>query len=91
MGLRPEQLKLPTEHLIFNLEGVFVNPVYDGAVAQAKPTRSLFDPLKGGLFGAFLIFQNGVFLSVIVDEFKFVIWCVCRFSTIHLQAHNSPL
>jgi hypothetical protein len=54
MGLRPEQLKLPTEHLILNLEGVIVNLDYDSAVAQAKPTRSRFDPLEGGLFGAFL-------------------------------------
>ena len=53
-GLRPEQVKLPTEHLILNLEGVIVNLVYDGAVAQAKPTRSRFDPLEGGLSGAFV-------------------------------------
>jgi hypothetical protein len=46
MGLRPAQLKLPTEHLILILEGVIVNLDYDSAVAQAKPTRSRFDPLQ---------------------------------------------
>jgi hypothetical protein len=81
MGLRLEQLKLPTEHLILNLEGVIVNLVYDGAVAQAKPTRSRFHPLEGGLFGAFLIFQNGIFLSVIVNEFKFAY--LVRLSVLH--------
>jgi hypothetical protein len=88
-GLRPEQVKLPTEHLILNLEGVIVNLVYDGAVAQAKPTRSLFDPLKGGLFDAFLIFQNGVFLSVIVDEFKFAY--LVRLSVLHNPPPSSQL
>jgi hypothetical protein len=86
MGLHPEQLKLPTEHLILNLEGVIVNLVYDGAVAQAKPTRSRFHPLEGGLFGAFLIFQNGIFLSVIVNEFKFAY--LVRLSVLH---NHSPI
>jgi hypothetical protein len=89
MGLRPAQLKLPTEHLILNLEGVIVNLDYDSAVAQAKPTRSRFDPLQGGLFGAFLIFQNGVFLSVIVNEFKFAY--LVRLSVLHNPTPISQL
>jgi hypothetical protein len=89
MGLRPAQLKLPTEHLILNLEGVIVNLDYDSAVAQAKPTRSRFDPLQGGLLGAFLIFQNGVFLSVIVNEFKFAY--LVRLSVLHNPTPISQL
>jgi hypothetical protein len=89
MGLRPEQLKLPTEHLILNLEGVIVNLVYNGVVAQAKPTRSRFDPLEGGLFGALLIFQNGAFLSAIVNDFKFVY--LVRLSVLHNPAPISQL
>src|SRR5215469_1950705 len=55
-----------------DLEGIVVDLVDSSAVAQAKPTRSGFDPFEGRLFCPFLIFANRVFLSVIVNEFKFV-------------------
>ena len=54
------------------LEGIVVNLVNSSAVAQAKPSRSGFDPFERQLFCPFLIFKNCVFLSVIVNEFKFV-------------------
>lgn len=72
-----------------NLEGVIVDLVYEGAVTKTKPTRSRLDPFEGGLFCAFLIFQNGVFLSVIVNEFKFA-YLVCL-SVLHNPAPISQL
>src|SRR5262245_42427135 len=54
------------------LEGIFVKLVDSSAVAQAKPSRSCFDPFERQLFCPFLIFKNGVFLSAIVNEFEFV-------------------
>ena len=77
------------EYLILNLEGVIVDLVYEGAVTKTKPTRSRLDPFEGGLFCAFLIFQNGVFLSVIVNEFKFA-YLVCL-SVLHNPAPISQL
>jgi hypothetical protein len=55
-----------------DLKGIVVNPVNSSAVAQAKPRRSGFDPFERRFFCPFLIFKNCVFLSVIVNEFKFV-------------------
>jgi hypothetical protein len=55
-----------------NLEGVVVKLVNGGAVAQAKLTRSGFNPFEGHLFCPLLVLKDGVFLSVIVNEFKFV-------------------
>jgi hypothetical protein len=55
-----------------DLEGIVVKLVNGSAVAQAKLTRSGFDPFEGRLFCPFLILKDGVFLSVIVNEFKFV-------------------
>jgi hypothetical protein len=72
-----------------NLEGVIVDLVYDSAVTQTKPTRSRFDPFEGGLFCAFLILQNGVFLSVIVNESKFAY--LVRLSVLHNLAPNTQL
>src|SRR5262245_10217284 len=60
----------PINH--WDLEGIVVNLVNSSAVAQAKPSRSGFDPFERQLFCPFLIFKNGVFLSVIVNEFEFV-------------------
>ena len=54
-----------------DLKGVVINLVDGSSVAQAKPARSGFDPFEGPLFCAFLIFINGVFLSMLVNEFKF--------------------
>src|SRR5262245_51847306 len=65
-----------------DLEGIIVNLVNSSAVAQAKPSRSGFDPFEGLLFGPFLIFKNGVFLSLIVNEFKFVY--LASFSVFHI-------
>jgi hypothetical protein len=69
-----DRLGLPMEKSINHrdLEGVVVNFVNSSAVAQAKPSWSRFDPFEGRLFGPFLIFKNCVFLSLIVNEFKFV-------------------
>jgi len=53
-------------------EGIVVKLVNGRAVAQAKLTRSGFDPFEGRLFCPLLILKDGVFLSVIVNEFKFV-------------------
>ena len=64
-----------------DLEGIVVKLVNSSAVAQAKQARSRFDPFEGRLFCPFLIFKNGVFLSVIVDEFKFVY--LVSFSVFH--------
>jgi hypothetical protein len=64
-----------------DLEGVVVKLVDSSAVAQTKPSRSGFDPFEGRLFGPFLIFKNGVFLSLIVNEFEFVY--LARFSAVH--------
>jgi hypothetical protein len=64
-----------------DLEGIVVNPVNSCAVAQAKPTRSGFDPLEGQLLCPSLIFKNSVFLSVIVNDFKFVY--LVSFSVFH--------
>src|SRR5262245_54032746 len=69
-----DRLAPPTENFVNHrdLEGIVVNPVNSSAVAQAKPRRSSFDPFERRFFCPFLIFKNGVFLSVIVNEFKFV-------------------
>src|SRR5262249_9347328 len=64
-----------------DLEGVIVNLVNGSAVAQAKPSRSGFDPFEGRLFGPHLIFKNCVFLSLIVNDLKFVY--LARFSAFH--------
>ena len=64
-----------------DLEGIVVKLVNSSAVAQAKQARSRFDPFEGRLFCPFLIFKNGVFLSVIIDEFKFVY--LVSFSVFH--------
>jgi hypothetical protein len=60
----------PIDHR--DLEGIVVKLVNSSAVAQAKQTRSGFDPFERWLLHAFLIFKNRVSLSVIVNEFKFV-------------------
>src|SRR5215831_15371012 len=60
----------PIDHR--DLEGVGVKLVDSSAVAQAKPSRSGFSPFERQTFCSFLIFKNGVFLPVIVNEFKFV-------------------
>jgi hypothetical protein len=67
-------LGLPMENPINhrNLEGTVVELVNGSAIAQAKQTRSGFDPFEGRLLRPFLILKNSVFLSVIVNEFKFV-------------------
>src|SRR5215475_7222872 len=72
--LATDRLGLPMENPINHrdLEGFIVKPVDNSAVAQAKQTRSGFDPFERRLFCPFLIFKNGVFLSVIVNEFEFV-------------------
>jgi hypothetical protein len=64
-----------------DLEGIVVKPVNSSTVAQAKQTQSGFDPLEGRLFCPVLIFKNSVFLSVIVNEFKFVY--LVSFSVFH--------
>jgi hypothetical protein len=78
-----ERLGPPTENSINHrdLEGIVVNPVNSSAVAQAKPRRSGFDPFERRFFCPFLIFKNCVFLSVIVNEFKFVY--LASFSVFH--------
>jgi hypothetical protein len=58
-----------------DLEGIVVNLVNSSAVAQAKPSRSGFDPFERQLFCPFLIFKNCVLLSVIVNDFKFIYPC----------------
>jgi hypothetical protein len=58
--------------IAINLESIVVNLGNSSAIAQAEPTRSDFDPFEGRLFCPFLIFKNGVFLSVIINEFNFV-------------------
>jgi hypothetical protein len=63
-------MKNPINHL--DLEGIVVNLVNISAVAQTKPSRPGFDPFERRLFYALLIFKNCVFLSVIVNDFKFV-------------------
>jgi hypothetical protein len=55
-----------------DIESIVVDLVDSSAVAQAKPSRPSFDPFEGRLFGAFLVFKNCVFLSLIVNELKFV-------------------
>src|SRR5215475_9170957 len=69
-----DRLGPPTENSINHrdLESIVVNPVNGSAVAQAKPRRSGFDPFERRFFCPFLIFKNCVFLSVIVNESKFV-------------------
>src|SRR5262245_13126749 len=69
----------PIDHR--DLEGIVVNPVNSSAVAQAKPRRSGFDPFERRFFCPFLIFKNCVFLSVIVNEYKFVY--LASFSVLH--------
>jgi len=69
----------PIDHR--DLEGVVVKFVDSSAIAQAKQTRSGFDPFEGRLFSPFLILKNGIFRSVIVNEFKFVY--LARFSVFH--------
>jgi len=64
-----------------DLEGIVVNPVNSSAVAQAEQTRPGFDPFEGRHFCPFLIFKNDVFLSVFVNEFKFVY--LLNFSVFH--------
>ena len=61
------------ENLIYHrdFEGLVVNLVNSSAVAQAKPSRSGFDPFERRLFCPFLIFKDCVFPSVIVNDFKF--------------------
>jgi hypothetical protein len=69
-----------------DLEGIVVKLVHGGAVAQAKPTRSGFDPFEGRLFCPLLVLKDGVFLSVIVNELKFVY--LARSSVFH--NHSPP-
>jgi hypothetical protein len=64
-----------------DLEGIVVNPINSSAVAQAKPSRSGFDPFERQLFCPFPIFKNCVLLSVIVNDFKFVY--LASFSVFH--------
>src|SRR5215813_7784442 len=63
-------MEKPIDHR--DLEGVVVKLVDSSAVAQAKPSRSGFSPFERQALCSFLIFKNGVFLPVIVNEFKFV-------------------
>ena len=70
-------------------KGIVVNLVNSSAVAQAEPTRSGFDPFEGRLFCPFLIFKNSVFLSVIVNEFKFVY--LVSFSVFHSSSQVAIL
>jgi len=69
-----DRLALPMENPINRryLEGIVVKLVNGSAIAQAKLTRSCFDPFEGRLFCPLLVLKDGVFLSVIVNEFKFV-------------------
>jgi len=69
------------ENFIKCSEGIIVNLVNGSAVAQAKRSPSKFDPFEGRLFGPYLIFKNCVFLSLIVNELKFVY--LARFSAFH--------
>jgi hypothetical protein len=62
-------------------EGIVVKPFDSSAVTQAEQTRSGFDPFEGRLFCPFLIFKNGVFVSVIVNEFEFIY--LVRFFVFH--------
>jgi len=64
-----------------HLEGVVVKLVDSSTVAQAKQTWPGFDPFEGRFFCPFLIFKNGVFLSVTVNEFEFVY--LVSFSVFH--------
>jgi hypothetical protein len=70
-----------------DLEGI--NLVNSGAVAQAKPSRPGFDPFEGQLFGPFLNLKNCVFLSLIVNEFKFVY--LASFSVFHTDCQPGPV
>jgi hypothetical protein len=69
----------PINHRDF--EGIIVNLVDSSAVAQAKGSRSGFGPFERLRFCPFLILKSCVFLSVIVNEFKFV-YLAC-FSVFH--------
>ena len=51
-----------------DLESIVVNLVNSSAVAQAKPSRSGFDPFERWFFCPFLILKDCVFLSMIVNE-----------------------
>jgi hypothetical protein len=62
-GLRPEQVKLPTEHLILNLEGVIVNLVYD--VPSLR--RNQLDPVLIHLREGFSV-PSRYSTTVIVNE-----------------------
>ena len=64
-----------------NFEGIVVNLVDSSAVAQAKRSRPGFGPFERLRFCSFLIFKSCVFLSMIVNEFKFV-YLAC-FSVFH--------
>jgi hypothetical protein len=55
-----------------DLEGIVVNLVDGCSVAETKPTWSGLHPFERRFFHAFLIFKNSVFLSMIVNELKFV-------------------
>jgi len=63
-------MKNPGDHR--DLEGIVVNLVNISAIAQTKPSRPSFDPFERRLFYPLLIFKNCVFLSLIVNDFKFV-------------------
>ncbi len=82
-GNPTDRLGLPMENPINHrdFEGIVVNLVDSSAVAQAKRSRSGFGPFERLRFCPFLIFKSGVFLSVIVNEFKFV-YLTC-FSIFH--------
>jgi hypothetical protein len=67
VGFHPHESRIAVD-----LKGIVVNLGNSSAVAQAEPTRSGLDPFEGPLFCPFLTFKNGVFLSVIVNEFNFV-------------------
>jgi hypothetical protein len=56
----------------WDLESMVVKLVNGSAVTQTKLTRSGFHPFKGRLYCPLLILKDGVFLSVIVNEFKFI-------------------
>src|SRR5262245_43012632 len=86
-----DRLQPPAQNFINHrdLEGIVVNPVNSSAVAQAKPRRSRFDPFERRFFCPFLIFKNSVFLSVIVNEFKFV-YLAC-FSVFHWRLFRLKL
>jgi hypothetical protein len=66
VGFHPHESSIAVD-----LKGIVVNLGNSSAVAQTERTRSGLDPFEGRFFCPSLIFKNGVFLSVIVNDFNF--------------------